>query len=36
MEADLKAALAERYPADEATGYADGDLRGAFTVTIGL
>lgn len=36
MEPDLKAALAERYPADEATGYADGDLRGAFTVKIGL
>lgn len=36
MGPELKAALGERYPGDEATGYADGDLRGAFTVTIGL
>ena len=29
---DVKAALAERYPADQATGYNAGDLRGAFVV----
>ncbi|MBK8975889.1 MAG: DUF3365 domain-containing protein [Planctomycetes bacterium] len=28
----VRAALAERYPDDEATGYALGDLRGAFVV----
>jgi Protein of unknown function (DUF3365) len=29
IPADVKALLAERYPADAATGYAVGDLRGA-------
>ena len=29
---ELAAAVAERYPADEATGYAVGDLRGAFLI----
>ncbi|MEL6544381.1 MAG: DUF3365 domain-containing protein [Myxococcota bacterium] len=29
---DVKAALAERYPEDQAVGYALGDLRGAFVV----
>lgn len=28
----VRKALAERYPADEATGYSTGDLRGAFVV----
>ena len=28
----VRNALAERYPADEATGYSTGDLRGAFVV----
>lgn len=32
--ADLTAALAELYPADKATGYALGDLRGAIRVDI--
>jgi len=31
---ELKAELKERYPKDEAIGYAEGDLRGAFTVTV--
>jgi hypothetical protein len=31
---ELSAALAAAYPADEATGYALGDLRGAIRVTI--
>jgi len=32
LEADVKAALAERYPSDEATGFVAGDLRGAFII----
>ncbi len=30
----IKAALAEKYPQDKATGFAEGDLRGMFWVTI--
>ncbi len=30
----VRAALAERYPADGATGYREGDLRGAVSVTV--
>lgn len=30
---DVSRALAERYPADKATGFAAGDIRGAFVVT---
>ena len=29
---EIKAALAERYPNDHATGYSEGELRGAFVV----
>jgi hypothetical protein len=32
----VAALLKERYPADAATGFRDGDLRGAFTVTVPL
>lgn len=32
MAADAKQALAQRYPSDQATGYALGDLRGAVVV----
>lgn len=31
---DVKAALAAKYPADQATGYAEGDLRGVVWVEI--
>ena len=31
---ELRAKLAERYPDDRATGYAVGDLRGAFTLRL--
>ena len=31
---DVKAAIAARYPKDEATGFAEGDLRGAVWVEI--
>jgi hypothetical protein len=34
--AELRAALRRAYPQDEATGYAAGDLRGAFSVTRDL
>jgi hypothetical protein len=34
MMPELKAVLDERYPGDEAVGYAEGDLRGAFSVTV--
>jgi len=34
IDASLAAALAERYPADAAIGYAEGDLRGAFWVEV--
>lgn len=33
---ELAAALAARYPADEAVGYRAGDLRGAISVTVPL
>ena len=33
---ELAAALTERYPADEAVGYREGDLRGAISVTVPL
>jgi len=36
MMPELKAALDEHYPGDMAVGYAAGDLRGAFTVTVEL
>lgn len=36
MSPELKTLLAERYPEDRATGYRDGDLRGAFSVTVDL
>jgi hypothetical protein len=31
---DVKQVIAARYPADQATGYAVGDLRGAISVTV--
>ncbi len=31
---EISAAIAARYPEDAATGFAAGDLRGAFTVTV--
>lgn len=34
IPADVKAALAERYPSDRATGYAVGDVRGVVWVEI--
>jgi hypothetical protein len=30
---EVAAAIDERYPEDEARGFAPGDLRGAFTIT---
>ena len=30
---EVKAKLAELYPEDKATGFSEGDLRGAFVVT---
>jgi len=33
---EVRRVLAERYPDDEATGYAAGDLRGAVSVTVAL
>jgi len=33
---EVRRVLAERYPEDEATGYAAGDLRGAVSVTVAL
>lgn len=36
LDPELSAQLAELYPDDQATGFAAGDLRGAFTVTIAL
>jgi hypothetical protein len=32
----VKAVLAEKYPSDAATGYATGDLRGAFSVKVAV
>jgi hypothetical protein len=34
MSPELQAVLEERYPDDEAVGYTEGDLRGAFTVIV--
>ena len=34
LDPDVRAALAERYPGDAATGFRDGDLRGWFWVEI--
>lgn len=34
MEPDLRALLADRYPEDQATGYASGELRGAISVRL--
>lgn len=34
MDADVKAALAEKYPQDQATGFKLGDMRGILSVTI--
>lgn len=36
MDPALLAKIRELYPQDEATGYAQGDLRGAVTVTVAL
>jgi hypothetical protein len=36
MQPELKSLLEERYPDDQATGYEEGDLRGAFSVTVDL
>ena len=36
ISAEVAAVLQERYPADRATGYATGDLRGAISVTVPL
>lgn len=36
LNAGVKAVLAEKYPQDAATGYATGDLRGAFSVVVSL
>ncbi|MFC2950632.1 DUF3365 domain-containing protein [Marinicaulis aureus] len=33
---EVKAAILERYPDDQATGFAPGDFRGAFTITKDL
>jgi hypothetical protein len=34
MQSELRSLLEERYPDDEATGYKESDLRGAFSVTV--
>jgi Protein of unknown function (DUF3365) len=34
LDPAVRAALAERYPTDRATGYREGDLRGAVSVTV--
>ncbi len=34
LDPAVRAALAERYPKDRATGYREGDLRGALSVTV--
>jgi hypothetical protein len=34
LDPAVRAVLAERYPADRATGYRAGDLRGAVSVTF--
>ena len=36
LEPDVRAALTRLYPADAATGYAPGELRGAFTARVPL
>ena len=33
LSPEVTAALAERYPQDQATGFKKGDIRGAFTIT---
>ncbi len=33
MKEPVKAKLAELYPDDRATGYKEGDIRGAFTLS---
>ena len=35
LGADVRSALASKYPHDQATGYAAGDLRGWFWVEVG-
>lgn len=35
IPADVQAALQEQYPADEATGFEEGDIRGWFWVEVG-
>ena len=34
LESDVRGALASRYPQDQATGYAEGDLRGWFWIEV--
>ena len=34
LSVEVKDALAAQYPADQASGYAAGDLRGIFWVTL--
>ncbi|MCB2206482.1 DUF3365 domain-containing protein [bacterium] len=36
LDANVRQALADRYPDDQATGYSAGDLRGAISVTVPL
>jgi hypothetical protein len=36
MSPEVSARLAELYPGDKATGYTEGDIRGAFVVTRNL
>jgi hypothetical protein len=36
MDPEVVEVIRERYPDDQATGYARGDLRGAFTVSVNL
>lgn len=36
LDAEVRDAIAERYPDDRATGYAAGDLRGAISVSVPL
>jgi hypothetical protein len=36
LVADVKAEISRRYPGDLATGYRDGDLRGAFSVRVAM
>ena len=34
LDPEVRRRLAERYPEDRATGFAEGDLRGAFSVRV--